>query len=102
MEWIRGEAGKKPELLEALYAALCVGDAAGIEQQFTAYLKKTISIRDTAVRKELKENFYHGVLLGLLSHRKEWSVRSNVESGDGYSDILVKIEEEEIGIVNEM
>ncbi len=102
MEWIRGEAGKEPELLEALYAALCVGDAAGIEQQFTAYLKKTISIRDTAVRKELKENFYHGVLLGLLSHRKEWSVRSNVESGDGYSDILVKIEEEEIGIVIEM
>ena len=102
MEWIRGEAGKEPELLEALYAALCVGDAAGIEQQFTAYLKKTISIRDTAVRKELKENFYHGVLLGLLSHRKEWSVRSNVESGDGYSDILVKIEEEETGIVIEM
>jgi hypothetical protein len=102
MEWIRGEAGKKPELLKALYAALCVGDATGIEQQFTAYLKKTISIRDTAVRKELKENFYHGVLLGLLSHRKEWSVRSNVESGDGYSDILVKIEEEEIGIVIEM
>ena len=65
-------------------------------------MKKTISIRDTAVRKSRKENFYHGILLGLLSHRGDWYVRSNVEAGDGYSDILVEMEEEETGVIVEV
>ena len=71
-------------------------------RHFTSYLKKTISIRDTAVRKSRKENFYHGILLGLLSHRGDWYVRSNVEAGDGYSDIVVEMEEEEIGVIIEV
>ncbi len=50
-------------------------------------------------RKGNKENFYHGILLGLLSHCGEWDIDSNVESSDGFSDILVEIEEEKIGIV---
>ena len=54
------------------------------------------------MRKNRKENFYHGILLGLLSHREDWYIRSNVESGDGYSDILVEIEEKSIGIVIEV
>ena len=54
------------------------------------------------MRKEKKENFYHGVLLGLLSHREEWDIRSNAESGDGFSDILIEIEDDEIGIVIEV
>jgi hypothetical protein len=49
-----------------------------------------------------KENFYHGILLGLLSHREDWLVLSNVESGDGYSDILVELEDECIGIIIEV
>ena len=61
-----------------------------------------ISIRDTAVRKNRKENFYHGLLLGLLGHREDWIVTSNAESGDGYSDILVELAEEGIGIVIEV
>ena len=73
-----------------------------MEKQFNAYLSRTISIRDTNVRKGRKENFYHGILLGLLSHREDWYIRSNVESGDGYSDILVEIEEEGMGIVIEV
>ena len=73
-----------------------------MERLFTAYLKKTISIRDTSVRKAKKENFYHGILLGLLSHRGDWDVDSNIESGDGYSDIQVEIEEESIGLVIEV
>ena len=63
------------------------GDAETIEDLFNDYLWNTISIRDTAV-KGRKENFYHGVLLGLLSHMENWAVWSNIESGEGYCDIL--------------
>ena len=102
MEWFQGEIGKEPELLDAFCEAFRQGDAEAIEQHFTSYLKKTISIRDTAVRKSRKENFYHGILLGLLSHRGDWYVRSNVEAGDGYSDIVVEMEAEEIGVIIEV
>ena len=72
-----------------------------IEQKFTAYLKKTISIRDTNVKKEMKENFYHGILLGLFAGMDGWKVKSNAEAGEGYSDICVEVEDKEIGIIIE-
>lgn len=72
------------------------------ESIFTDYMKKTISIRDTFVQKPTKENFYHGLLLGILGFKENWSVMSNRESGDGFSDILIRIEDEEIGIVIEV
>lgn len=65
------------------------------------FLKKTISIRDTAVKSK-KENFYHGMLLGLFGHREEWRVKSNAESGEGYSDILLMDDESETGVVIEV
>ena len=61
-----------------------------------------ISIRDTAVRKELKENYYHGLLLGLLSYKDSWYITSNRESGDGYCDILGEIDTDETGFVIEI
>ena len=88
--------------MDAFCNAFAMGDAEAVEKQFNAYLSRTISIRDTSVRKNKKENFYHGILLGLLSHREDWYIRSNAESGDGYSDILVESEEEGIGIVIEV
>lgn len=102
MEWIQEEARKDTPKLDAFCDAFPKGDTETIEALFTAFLKKTISIRDTSVRKEKKENFYHGVLLGLLSHREEWDIRSNAESGDGFSDILIEIEEAETGIIIEV
>lgn len=66
------------------------------------YLRKTISIRDTFVKNQMKENFYHGILLGLLGYQDAWGISSNKESGDGYSDIIVEIFDEETGIVIEM
>jgi len=50
----------------------------------------------------MKENFYHGILLGLFAGMDGWKVKSNAESGDGYSDISVEIEDEEIGIIIEL
>ena len=102
LEWFQQEARRDTPTLDAFCDAFVRGDAEAVESQFNAYLSRTISIRDTNVRKSKKENFYHGILLGLLSHREDWYIRSNVESGDGYSDILVEIEEEGIGIVIEV
>lgn len=100
-EWFREETQRDKLKLDAFCEAFASADTEAIEEQFTAYLKKTISIRDTAARKEKKENFYHGILLGLLSYREDWDVSSNAESGTGYSDILVETEDE-IGIVIEI
>lgn len=88
--------------LEAFCTALKDGDARSAETYFTDYLKKTISIRDTFVQKPTKENFYHGILLGILGFKDSWGVFSNKESGDGYSDIQIEIDDEEIGIVIEV
>ena len=86
-------------MLDAFCEAFSSGDPAAAERMFSSYLKKTISIRDTAVR---KENFYHGILLGLLSHRGDWILSSNAESGKGYSDILIRIHSISVGIVIEI
>ena len=78
------------------------GDAEKAQELFNQYLNTVISIRDTNVEIAKKENFYHGILLGLFSHMDDWIVKSNLESGDGYSDILIRIPADEIGIVIEV
>ena len=101
-EWFKWETEKNMEKLEDFCRAFLENDTAAIEEGFNAYLKKTISIRDTNVRKEMKENFYHGILLGLFGNMDGWNVHSNAESGDGYSDISIEIEDQETGIVIEL
>ena len=90
------------ENLESFCRAFQENDITAIEEGFNAYLKKTISIRDTHVKKEMKKNFYHGILLGLFGNMDGWNVQSNAESGDGYSDISVEVEDRETGIVIEL
>lgn len=102
MDYFKQSVQKNGKALDKFCEALKNGDAGGVEKQLNEYLRKTISIRDTFVKKQMKENFYHGILLGLLGFKDSWSVSSNKESGDGYSDILVEIEEESIGIVLEV
>lgn len=65
------------------------------------YLWDSISVRDMAVRKSMKENFYHGMVLGLLQSRGDWLLRSNAELGEGYSDIVI-ITPDRIGIIIEL
>lgn len=101
-EWFRDETRKDTQKLENLRRAFEKNDASAIEKEFTSYLRKTISVRDTSVRKERKENFYHGILLGLCAGMNGWKAKSNAESGDGYSDISVEVEDKEIGIVIEL
>ena len=101
-EWFREESVKDTEKLESFCRAFQENDTVAIEKGFNDYLWNTISIRDTSVRKEMKENFYHGILLGLLAYMDGWLVKSNAESGEGYSDISIEIRQHEIGIVIEL
>lgn len=102
LAWFQEEVRRDTPKLDAFCAAFPKADAGTIETLFNAYLARTISIRDTSVRNKKKENFYHGILLGLLGHREDWYIRSNAEFGDGFSDIIIEIEEEGIGIVIEV
>lgn len=101
LKLFKNDVKKDGEKVNSFCNALLNGKPEVVEQIFTEYMKKTISVRDTFVRKPTKENFYHGILLGILSFKEDWLVLSNRESGDGFSDILIQIEDEEVGIVIE-
>ena len=96
------EVKKDGQMANAFCQALMEGKEKEVERLLTAYMGKTISIRDTFVRKSIKENFYHGILLGILSFKTGWEVSSNRESGSGFSDILIEIDDSDIGIVIEV
>ena len=101
-EWFLDVSRNDGKTLEELCNAFVNKDSEKIEQIFGDYLWNTISIRDTAVAKEKKENFYHGILLGLLGYKSSWLIKSNAESGTGYSDILVEVPTNRTGIVIEL
>ena len=101
-EWFRDVSQKDGEKLNVFCNAFVEKNPDKIEQIFSDYLWNTISIRDTAVSKERKENFYHGILLGLLGYKTSWLTKSNAESGTGYSDILVEVPDNRTGIVVEL
>ena len=101
-EWFRDTSANDGKRLEEFCNAFLEKNTEKIEQLFGEYLWNTISIRDTAVAKEKKENFYHGILLGLLGYKSNWLIKSNAESGIGYSDILVEVPTNRTGIVIEL
>ncbi len=91
MEYFKESVAKDGDTLSRFCDALKNGEETKVGEIFESYLKKTISIRDTFVRKASKENFYHGILLGILGVKEEWYVSSNQESGEGYSDMTISI-----------
>lgn len=101
-EWFRDTSANDGKRLEEFCNAFLEKNTEKIEQLFGEYLWNTISIRDTAVAKEKKENFYHGILLGLLGYKANWLIKSNAEPGTGYSDILVEVPNNRTGIVIEL
>lgn len=101
-EWFSDVSRNDGKKLEEFSNAFLEKNPEKIEQIFGDYLWNTISIRDTAVAKEKKENFYHGILLGLLGYKATWLTKSNAESGTGYSDILVEVPDNRTGIVIEL
>ena len=101
-EWFRDASKNDGKALEEFCNAFIQKNSQKIEQLFGDYLWNTISIRDIAVAKEKKENFYHGILLGLLGYKSNWIIKSNAESGTGYSDILIEAPDNRTGIVIEL
>ena len=102
MEFFRENVREDRDTLNCFCDALQNKDAENVEKIFNDYLRKTISIRDTAVRTGMKENFYHGVLLGILSVKNRWGISSNREMGEGYADILAEPDTGDMGIIIEV
>ena len=102
MEFFKENVKEDGETLGRFCTALQKGDSENVEKIFTEYLRRTISIRDTAVRIDMKENFYHGVLLGILGVKNRWGISSNREMGEGYADILVEPDAGDMGIIIEI
>jgi hypothetical protein len=100
-EWFQNVVEKDHSLLKEICNALIHGEPEIVEKKLNACLWKSISIRDFAGRKFYRENFYHGILLGILQYEDDWFISSNSESGNGYSDILIKTPEG-VGIVIEL
>lgn len=100
--WFRIKVTGDTKRWERFCRAVKSGDAETVQGLFGAFLSESISIRDTAVRKDKKENFYHGMFLGLLRAEGSWVVKSNAESGNGYSDILLVVPSEKTGCVIEV
>nr|WP_304972505.1 AAA family ATPase [uncultured Schaedlerella sp.] len=102
MEFFKENVREDGEMLNRFCDALQNEDAENVEKIFTEYLRKTISIRDTAVRTDMKENFYHGILLGILGVKTRWGISSNREMGEGYADILAEPDTGDMGIIIEV
>ena len=102
MKMFKSDVSKDGAMVDSFCNALSEGKPEVVETLFTEYMKKTISVRDTFARKPIKENFYHGILLGILSFKGGWIVKSNKEAGNGFSDILIWIDDLNIGIVIEI
>ncbi len=102
MEFFKENVKRDGEMLTHFCDALQNEDTENIEKLFTEYLRKTISIRDTAVRTDMKENYYHGVLIGILGVKDRWGISSNREMGEGYADILVEPDTGDMGIIIEV
>ena len=98
---LKKEVSERPTEANKLFAAIVNGDVESFERGFSDYLLNHISIRDTNVRREMKENFYHGYLLGILS-AVSGAVVSNRESGEGYADIIIKSTEKRVGVILEI
>ena len=101
-EWFRENVISDARPMRALHKAFLNGDAEGVAAGLTAIMGRMISVLDTKARDKQKENFYHGLLLGLLRSEPTWLIRSNAESGEGFSDILVEPEDPDAGIVIEV
>ena len=101
MTWFKENVEKDGKTLTDFCLALEEGRSEEVERILSIYLKKTISIRDTFVQKKMKENFYHGILIGILGLKEHWGISSNRESGDGYSDIIIETQDMEKGIIIE-
>ena len=102
-EWFKAVVANDDDTMKLLSKAILDKDEKQIARQLNIVMSRMISILDTKAPDALKENFYHGLLLGLLrGSNPDWLIKSNRESGDGFSDILIEPEDPDAGIVIEV
>ena len=101
-QWFDQTVVNDEDRMSSFYQSFAQGKAKDVQDQLTSILAETISILDTKARNEEKENFYHGMMLGILRNHRNWIVKSNVESGEGLVDILLKPENPDKGILIEL
>lgn len=101
-EWFAGVVANNAASTKEINQGFLEGRAEAIQRELTMFLGETISIMDTNARSGEKENFYHGILLGILKSYPDWAVKSNRESGDGFPDILLKLKNPDAGIIIEL
>lgn len=101
-EWFKNTVLSNTEQLTAFWKAIAKGDTEAVEKYLNRTLNSAISVFDTKARNEEKESSYHTLLVGLLAGNSDWLVKSNVEAGDGFADIIVETEDPDAGIVIEL
>ena len=101
-EWFKKSIFSNTERLTTFWKAFEEGDTEGVEQYLNRVLSNSISVFDTKARKEEKESSYHNVLVGILTGNADWLVKSNVEAGEGFADIIVETDDPDAGIVVEL
>ena len=102
-EWFKAVVANENDTMKLLSKAILDKDERQIARQLNIVMSRMISILDTKAPDDMKENFYHGLLLGLLrGSNPDWLIKSNRESGDGFSDILIEPEDPDAGIVIEV
>ena len=102
-EWFKAVVANDDDIMKLLSKAILDKDEKQITRQLNIVMSRMISILDTKEPDAMKENFYHDLLLGLLrGSNPDWLIKSNRESGDGFSDILIEPEDPDAGIVIEV
>ena len=101
-EWFKKSIFSNTERLTAFWKAFENGDTEGIEQYLNRVMSNSISVFDTKAREEEKESSYHNLLIGILTGNADWLVKSNVEAGEGFADIIVETDDPDVGIIAEL
>ncbi len=102
LAWFETKTVSHTQQWQKFCTAVKEGDAKTFQMLLNRFMEDSISIRDTYTRKQMKENFYHGMLLGLLRAEESWIVKSNAESGIGYTDIIIRIPSQKTGCIMEV
>lgn len=101
-EWFRNKIFSNTEQLQDFWKAFKDGNTQIMEMYLNKVLSNSVSVFDTKARNEEKESSYHNLLIGILSGNEDWLVKSNVEAGEGFADIIVETDDPDEGIIAEL
>ena len=101
-EWFKKSIFSNTEQLTAFWNAFEEGNTDGVEMYLNRIMSNSISVFDIKTGEGKKEISYHNLLVGILTGNADWLVKSNVEAGEGFADIIVETEDPNAGIVVEL